>query len=47
MRDPRFKSWPRNQFRPATQRGAFMSETILYQVYVIQNPAGKFYIGLN
>jgi predicted GIY-YIG superfamily endonuclease len=47
-RDRWFKSSPRNQFyAPAMRRGVFMSELKLYQVYVVQNPQGRFYIGLS
>ena len=37
---------PATNLNPA-RAGLFMSETNVYQVYVIRNAAGKFYIGLS
>jgi hypothetical protein len=47
MRDRWFKSSPRNQFKPRSDAGFFVNMDKPYRVYVIQNPAGRFYIGLS
>ena len=38
---------PATNFSPAAMRGFFMAVTKAYQVYVIRNAAGRFYIGLS
>jgi predicted GIY-YIG superfamily endonuclease len=38
---------PATNLRPAPWRGCFMSAPNCYQVYVIQNPHDRFYIGLS
>jgi hypothetical protein len=38
---------PATNFKPVTRRAFFVSMDKSYQVYVLQNSAGRFYIGLS
>jgi hypothetical protein len=49
MRDRRFKSYPRNFLFlwPLLHPESPLSTLAVYCVYVIQNPDGRFYIGMS